>query len=56
MKKKLKDDKDLSMTMGIEGTERMIVSQILDNIGAIKGDITMINKPELPIIICESLQ
>ncbi len=34
----------------------MVVSQIIDNIGALKGDFTMVNIPELPHMICESLQ
>ena len=38
--------------MGIENnTERMIVSQILNNIGTIKQDMTMANMPVLPSLI-----
>ena len=55
MKRKLQEDKDLSISMGMENnTERMIVSQILNNIGTIKQDMTMINMPVLPSLIMET--
>ena len=57
MKRKLQEDKDLSISMGMENnTERMIVSQILNNIGTIKQDMTMINMPVLPSLIMETFQ